>query len=72
MTAGSLPRGLISRYAAPTDNGMLIFDVRERRRTSRSSPPASSAPAMEKVTGGDGEGFMPTVGDLYNGSTVDG
>jgi len=31
MSEGNLPKGMIAHYAAPTDNGMLIFDIWESK-----------------------------------------
>ena len=42
ITPDNLPNGLIAHYAAPSENGMLIFDVWEAKEASRTSPPASS------------------------------
>ena len=66
VTSGNLPRGLISHYAAPTDNGMLIFDVWDSKEDFEEFAAGQLGPAMEKVTGGGGEGIKPTVGELYN------
>ena len=66
MTSGNLPRGLISHYAAPTDNGMLIFDVWETKEDFEDFAATMLGPAMETVTGSAGEGIKPTISDLYN------
>src|SRR5262249_7283189 len=62
----SLPKGLIAHYAAPTDNGMLIFDVWESKADFEDFAATMLGPAMDKVMGGAGEGIKPTLGDLYN------
>jgi hypothetical protein len=66
MSEGNLPKGMIAHYAAPTDNGMLIFDIWESKADFEEFAATMLAPAMEKVTGGAGEGIKPTVGELYN------
>jgi hypothetical protein len=66
VSGESLPKGLIAHYAAPTDNGMLIFDVWETRADFEDFAATMLGPAMEKVTGSSGEGIKPTVADLYN------
>jgi hypothetical protein len=60
------PKGLIAHYAAATGNGMLIFDVWESKADFEEFAATMLAPAMEKVTGGAGEGIKPTVTELYN------
>jgi len=65
VTSGNLPRGLIAHYAAPTENGMLIFDVWESKEEFEDFAASMLGPAMEKVMSG-GEGIKPTVGELYN------
>ncbi len=65
MSNDNLPKGLIAHYAAPTDNGMLIFDVWESKEEFEDFAASMLGPAMEKVMGG-GEGIEPTVGELYN------
>jgi hypothetical protein len=63
----SLPKGLISHYAAPTGDGMLMVDVWESMDDFQSFAAEKLAPAMEKVTGaGEGSGVKPTSGELYN------
>src|SRR5215203_6241194 len=66
FTSENLPKGLIAHYAAPTDNGMLIFDVWESREDFEEFAAGQLGRAMEKVLGGGGEGIKPTVGELYN------
>ena len=66
FSGDSLPKGLIAHYAAPTDNGMLIFDVWESKEDFEDFAAGQLGPAMEKVTGGGGEGIKPTIGELYN------
>jgi hypothetical protein len=66
ITPEGLPKGLIAHYAAPTDNGMLIFDVWESHADFEEFAAGQLGPAMEKVMGGGGEGIKPTVGELYN------
>ena len=66
LVSGNLPNGLIAHYAAPTDNGMLIFDVWESKEDFEEFAAGRLGPAMEKVMGGGGEGIKPTLGDLYN------
>ena len=66
ITPENLPDGLIAHYAAPTDNGMLIFDVWEAKEDFEEFAAGRLGPAMDKVTGGAGEGIKPTVGELYN------
>ena len=67
VSSGNLPRGLISHYAAPTDQGMLIFDVWESKEEFETFAAERLAPAMEKVVGGgEGSGIRPTYGELYN------
>jgi cytochrome c556 len=62
-----LPKGLISHYAAPTGDGMLIFDVWESMDDFQAFAAETLAPAMEKVTGAaEGSGVKPTSGELYN------
>jgi hypothetical protein len=66
ISGDGLPKGLIAHYAAPTDNGMLVFDVWESREDFEEFAAGRLAPAMEKVTGGAGEGIKPTIAELYN------
>lgn len=67
LSSGNLPNGMIAHYAAPTDDGMLIFDVWESKEDFETYAAEKLAPAMEKVTGsGEGAGIKPTFGDLYN------
>jgi hypothetical protein len=66
VSADNLPKGLIAHYAAPTANGMLIFDVWESKEDFEDFAAALLAPAMEKVTGSAGEGVKPTIAELYN------
>jgi hypothetical protein len=66
VSGDNLPKGLIAHYAAPTANGMLIFDVWESKEDFEDFAAGMLAPAMEKVTGSAGEGIKPTVGELYN------
>ena len=62
----NLPKGLIAHYAAPTNDGMLIFDVWESKGDFEEFAASLLGPAMETVTGSEGEGIKPTVADLYN------
>jgi hypothetical protein len=66
LSADNLPKGLIAHYAAPTDNGLLVFDVWESKEDFEAFAAEKLMPAMEKVTGGTGAGIKPTVGQLYN------
>jgi hypothetical protein len=66
VTEDNLPKGLIAHYAAPTENGILIFDIWETKEEFEDFAAAMLAPAMEKVTGRAGEGIKPTVAELYN------
>ncbi len=66
VSGDNLPKGLIAHYAAPTQNGMLIFDVWETKEDFEDFAATMLAPAMEKVTGHAGEGVKPTVAELYN------
>lgn len=66
VTPDNLPQGLIAHYAAPTENGMLIFDVWESKADFEEFAATMLGPAMEKVTGGAGEGIKPTTAELYN------
>jgi hypothetical protein len=67
ITPDVLPRGLISHYAAPTDEGMLIFDVWESQEDFGTYAAERLAPALEKVLGSaEGSGIKPTVAELYN------
>ena len=63
---GNLPQGMIAHYAAPTDNGMLIFDVWESKQDFEDFAAGYLAPAMEKVLEGTTPGIRPTVAELYN------
>jgi hypothetical protein len=63
---GNLPKGMIAHYAAPTENGMLIFDVWESRETFEEFAAGYLAPAMDKVVGGADAGVKPTLAELYN------
>jgi hypothetical protein len=63
---GNLPEGMIAHYAAPTDNGMLIFDVWESKEHFEEFAAAYLGPAMENVLGDAGPGIRPTVTELYN------
>ena len=65
-SADDLPKGLIAHYAAPTDNGMLIFDVWDSKSDFEEFAAGQLGPAMEKVTGGAGEGIKPTIAELYS------
>jgi hypothetical protein len=66
LSAENLPKGLCAHYAAPTDNGMLIFDVWESEEDFEEFAASMLAPAMEKLTGGAGEGIRPMVAELHN------
>ncbi len=67
ISSENLPQGLISHYAAPTEDGMLIFDVWESKEDFEAFAAEKLAPAMEKVLGSaEGRGIRPSHGELYN------
>jgi hypothetical protein len=66
VSPDNLPKGLVAHYAAPSDGGMLIFDVWESKDDFEDFAAGTLAPAMEKVTGGAGAGVQPTVAELHN------
>jgi hypothetical protein len=66
ISSGNLPEGLIAHYAAWTGEGMLIYDVWDSKDDFERFAAEQLAPAMEKVTGGQGTGIKPSYGDVYN------
>jgi hypothetical protein len=66
ISPDNLPAGLVAHYAAPTNDGMLIFDVWESKEQFQDFAAERLGPAMEKVTGGEGVGIKPTIAELYN------
>jgi len=66
VSPGSLPKGMVAHYAAPTDDGMLIFDVWESKEDFQAFAAEKLAPALEEVSGHAGGGIEPTVVALYN------
>ena len=69
MSNDNLPKGLIAHYAAPTDNGMLIFDVWESKDHFERFQNDRLMPAVMKVSGGEMPPGGPpemTFAELHN------
>jgi hypothetical protein len=66
MNPDTLPEGLISHYAGPTDGGWLVFDIWESEDAFNRFAQERLMPAAERVTGGEGPPMQPRFVPVYN------
>lgn len=66
MSPDTLPDGLISHYAGPSDDGWLVFDVWESRDQFERFAQERLGPAAQRVVGEGGPQMQPQFIPVYN------